>query len=121
MSTPTKEQRELDAWIAVNVMGWIFIDRKAVGWGDGPDVYGTGDCKNPTFQDFTPTTDRRCAMLVLEKCADDIDGDMIQYWRDGIWHCLQLGSSRRPDMTVYNGTTLPEAICLFAKALLEGK
>jgi hypothetical protein len=64
------ELREIDARIAVEVMGWTPIDRKAMGWGEGPPVWATGDEDNPTIQNVSPTTDPAASKLLLSKLRE---------------------------------------------------
>lgn len=69
------EPRERDAWIAVNVMGWTLADRRQMGWGDGPDVWLTGEDRddpnsNPTHQDPKFTTDASADYLVLVRVRE---------------------------------------------------
>jgi hypothetical protein len=51
---------------AAKARGWKLADREACGWGKGPPVWITGDERNPTYQDYTPATDRAAAMELLE-------------------------------------------------------
>lgn len=58
---------ELDRLIAEKVMGWQLADREAMGWGDGPPMWLTGDEANPTRQNFAPSGFMRDAWEVAEK------------------------------------------------------
>lgn len=58
--------RELDAAVAERVMGWKPCDRVAMGWGDGPPVWLTGEDRSPTFQDFRPSEEVPHAWMVVE-------------------------------------------------------
>jgi len=64
--------QELDELIAEKVMGWKKIDRKAIGWADGPLVWDTGESSeqensSPTRQWFNPSTSIADAWRVVEK------------------------------------------------------
>ena len=68
--TTRKAGPDLDAEVAEKVMGWTLADRKAMGWGDGPLVWRTGQEENPTQQDFRPSTDPARAWLVRVKMSE---------------------------------------------------
>lgn len=56
----------LDYWVA-KAMGWQKADRRAMGWGDGPDVWITGDENSPTYQDFRPSSSWGCGGPIIER------------------------------------------------------
>jgi hypothetical protein len=49
------------------LMGWKLCDRRAMGWGEGPPVWSTGDLRNPTRMWFSPSTVREDALMVARK------------------------------------------------------
>lgn len=63
-------------WTARAVLGWMLCDRRAMGWGDGPPVYATGEDpddprSSPSFQlspDFRWTP--RYDYLVLQRVRE---------------------------------------------------
>lgn len=68
--------REIDALVAERVMGWKPVDRLAMGWGDGPLIWSTGEDpedenSSPTFQDFRPTESWDHAAEVMERMEDE--------------------------------------------------
>lgn len=102
-----KELRELDAWIAVNVMGWK-------PWDAYPDTWLTGDNRDdgsPTYRGFHPTVRSHEAMEVLRKCVDRWNIFIAGRGRDGDWIVSDLKKIRG------NAETLELAICLAAKQL----
>jgi hypothetical protein len=60
---------EMDTAIATRAMGWKLVDRKAMGWGDGPAVYSTGRRGNPTEMFYSPSTDLRQARQAAKKAG----------------------------------------------------
>lgn len=78
---------KIDRLVAERVMGWTLADRVKSGWGNGPDVYLTGNEDNPTYQGFEPSYSIETAWMVLEKLARD--GWWFEFSRqsgeDGKW------------------------------------
>lgn len=116
-----EELRALDNFIAEHVMGWTLIDRKAVGWMDGPPVWNTGktgEDESPTWQDFRPTTDPAAAMQVLERIIDS--GVVLTVYK-GVNESGErrycFGAKKTDGYE--DAETLPLAIAKFAKALFE--
>ena len=102
------EQRELDAWIAERVMGWIPTFKDC---GKSPSGCET------LFPHYT--TDPAAAMEVLKKCAEkcSLAGMEFVIVRGFDWRVCaepQRGISTFAE-------TLELAICKFAKKLWEGK
>lgn len=60
---------ELNAAIATRIMGWTQIDRRMMGWGEGPVVWSTGNARNPTWQWFSPATDLADARMAARKAG----------------------------------------------------
>jgi hypothetical protein len=127
------ELRELDAWIAKHVMGCEL--EKEIGfryndgtesWGNSPEYTvqkfnkykseGIADCllERPNTYEFQPSTDPAAAMMVLEKCGTKTEPHECMYMGmiDGEWI---VGHSA----VEASASTLPLAICLFAKQLFE--
>ena len=119
---------ELDALVAEKVMGWKRIDRKVAGWGDGPQVWATGDDSedgSPTRQWFEPSTDIAAAWPVFEKLRMMLPAQEIMLYYCNGWN---VGSLCQAGGTIEIGdwcgeiepvATAPHAICLAAKAVEE--
>jgi hypothetical protein len=60
-------EREKVVLIAERCMGWTSCDRRAMGWGDGPEVWLTGDEDSPTYQGFNPCSSIADAFQAVEK------------------------------------------------------
>lgn len=111
-----KELRTLDAWVAKHVFEWTDIKMENAQNEVSPfkPPYGrspVGYSRLPHFSSF-----RSDAMLVLEKCAEhdswpeftrlnhvEPKGSYVWYWNG----------------TEYSATTLPLAICKYAKQLFS--
>ena len=108
----TQELRELDAWIAFNVMKWGYSN--FYWWNQGV-ILPITEC--PRF-----TTDPAAAMAVLKKCAEKCQHDVaIVSPVPKMW---KVGYVSWDDETILGkeeAETLELAICLFAKALFEQK
>jgi len=102
------EQRELDAWIAENVMGWDLGESKpGHGWPwFGEFGFGDEQEKIPHY-----TTDPAAAMEVLKKCSEETYITTRRHKR-----CWSMSGSN--GMTI-EAETLELAICLFAKKLFS--
>ena len=98
----TQELRELDAWIAEHVMGWVPGSMSGL-WKIGPS----------SFRNFHPTLLAADAMDVLKKCAEK---HAVWVGRlEGNW-ALSLTDSRELTHMTY-GDTLEIAIAKFARAI----
>ena len=116
--------RDLDARVAVEVMGWTLADRRAMGWGDGPPVWITGESSDdpnssPTWQDFRPSTDIAAAWEVVENLADagwlvEVSGKACH---PGQWcaHVISVDGEHLHDAVA---DTAPLAICLASLSAL---
>lgn len=119
--TTTKEDRELDelnAWIAEHVMGWRRVDALYdLSYGQFYVHAEHGICalKNITeIGPFKPATDPAAAMGLLAKCAEKC---AVGIRKGDKWDVYAIGSN----VTFGIATTLPLAICLFAKSLFSKK
>lgn len=125
-----KELRELDAWIAENVMGKKAISRDGQRPTKGTeDDYFVREWIHISGSLPRYTTDPASAMLVLEKCAEKRTAEGYDVYRPDATLCV---SAPHPDwenkwviMSDASGTsvaeagTFPLAICLFAKQLFS--
>lgn len=114
-----KELRELDAWIAVNAMGWI--DDIA------EDGYYDGDVFVCDHRQWSPTRNKVDAFEVLKRCAEKLDCEDIKIGECcGSWSIQSVyrenpGAKGRinvfklPPETL----TLELAIALFARQLFR--
>lgn len=116
--TDEQKLRELDAWIAENVMG--------LGYDSYAPMLGCSDCESDTVNCSIPnyTTNSSAAMQVLEKCGEKISGQVHGEKRSFKIEIYQPSVSKdwcvcqRDNCGVYGqGKTLPLAICLMAKQL----
>lgn len=116
---------ELNHWIAENVMGWKLCDRRAMGWGEGPPVYSTGEDpedlnSSPTRRDPRFSTDPADDYLVLVKVRETWDDKQISAFAniaEEVWcHRSNAGS-------IYDWTILYEVgdWSRAAKAALDAK
>ena len=109
--------RDLNARVAVEVMGWKPIDRKAAGWGDGPEVWATGDDSedgSPTRQWFEPSTDIAAAWKVVEKLGLAFELGWLPT-DEGLSWDASFGEKRGSEEgTTTYAATAPLAICLAA-------
>jgi hypothetical protein len=117
------ELRELNAWIAEHVMGW----HKVMSRGDNPFEYWDGSDGAYRIQTWRPTTDPAAAFAVLEKCQERLDcEDVVIGFCTGTW-CIRSiyrenpGAKGRINIFALppSETSLPLAICLFAKQLFS--
>ncbi len=111
--------RELDVQMA-ELMGWHYWDFKGDYDGEYPMyivldalliVYDVAD----KHREFSPSTDIAAAMLVVEV--------LMENWLPALYHDGQLWVCELRDgenKIVRSATTLPEAICLAARAAVEG-
>lgn len=77
---------EINEAVPTKIMGWTKIDRRAMGWGDGPIVWSTGDENAPTFQGFDPATDIGHAWMAVEMLLEvPGDYDFRMEYRNGEW------------------------------------
>jgi hypothetical protein len=110
--------RELDALVAEKVMGWTLCDRVAMGWGDGPPVFATGedpydDTARPSRQDWRPSEDIAAAWEVVENWRNRCNGEgvVLLSWHSEEWVCelgiwgVESGFRHAP------ADTAPLAIC----------
>lgn len=128
-----KELKELDAWIAEHVMGakWesgkksdrMILAGEIIFMRDKNELRAIGYGIK-----FSPTTDPAAAMQVLEKCAEGglNKGDFklpVSIFRRGDlqWVVCENteGEEFTRDYVVVEATTIPLAICLFAKQLFS--
>jgi len=124
--TPTPDElRRIDQRVAIEVMGWHLADRKECGWGDGPDVWLTGDSENPTQQHFHPTEQPAAAFEVLRRCSlrlsDTVHQITITHTEgDGFVVTTDSVFPKHDPFHIANAgvaPTLELAICLFALRL----
>ncbi len=134
----TTKQRELDAWIAENVMGYIpccgdfWVNavnpgkfnckpKEATSWafeypgGVTVDRSGKTYCTTHAYQ-WQPTTDPAAAMEVLKRCIAETPDKKVEILQAGDEWFLQFkddGIYERDNQS----ETLELAICLFAKKL----
>lgn len=108
-----KELRELDAWIAEHVMGWVRAS-EIENAREGKSFFaGQTRTWARIGKPFSPTTDPAAAMQVMERCihTDDVV----------IYKTVNEKYGVRSDITdmAIDAETLPLAICLFAKKLFS--
>jgi hypothetical protein len=134
-----KQLRELDAWIAENVMGeqpaftvmkdGYYYRPQACGY--TKDIQKAWRCTKTVAEselvcgeimNVVPipplkyTTDPAAAMMVLEKCGEKISPKRILVWKlspPNFKHCWFVCTTEKRG----EAETLPLAICLFAKQL----
>lgn len=132
------QTHNLDAWIAVNVMGWIPCRgdywlgavnpgkfnckiSEATSWafeyqgGNTCDDSGKTYCGTETYQ-WNPSSDEECAMQVLTKCAEKLGRGHAVEISMAIGGGWAVQSSRNVSDVEVAGT-LPLAISLFSKKL----
>lgn len=98
------ELRQLDAWIAENVMGFSTLCKRMPDGKISDFIIGDGSR-------FCPTIDPAAAMEVLKKCARK-SCPLIQHGANEVYYISSMvAKSEAP--------TLELAICLFAKKLFE--
>lgn len=107
-----KEMRELDAWIAAHVMGWVNGKCRN---DDEFHISSTGSgnvfANNCLFQ---PTVDPAAAMLVLKKCMTQT-AITLGTEKDDVKSCGDKADLWGRE----EASTLELAICLFAKRLFS--
>lgn len=117
------DTRELEAWIAVNLFGWVKTDvkchpsdnRTINGFLYSPNGFN-GDLNQSSAVPHY-TTDPAAAMQVLQKCSCETTNIEIDF-RDG--DTFAVGTYRRAGgIKEAEADTLPLAIALFAKALFS--
>lgn len=105
----TDELRELDAWIFENVLGWTpcreaaFPHRRSF-------KSGESECLHYDMPEFT--TDPAAAMQVLDKCILKAGTVIIGPGENGGFELVSRINGG-------SATTIPAAICLFAKQLFS--
>lgn len=115
------DNRELDAWIAMNVFGWVATtikphptDNRAIAGviysphGD----YDSGQSAYPPHY----TTDAAAALEVLKKCHQALGGTFVCIATLGDNFFIHHGHDEN---SMTKAPTLELAICRFAKALFE--
>jgi hypothetical protein len=119
------EKRELDAWIAVNIMKWQEVKPWDINPGHGQFVirHGVPVAPPPIFK-FEPTTDPAAAMEVLKKCAAKLyPSDEVQIYGNDEDGGYVIFSPETKDAEGFvlesDAKTLELAICLFAKKLFS--
>ena len=108
---------ELNIAVAEKVMGWKLVDRVAMGWGEGPDCFATGqdgDDESPTRQWFEPATDIKSAWEVVEKME-------AQKRHVGIRKGGRAWRVYFDDSDVTTSESVCEAICLAALKAVSGE
>lgn len=115
------ELRELDAWIAIHLFGWIIFPTTKE-WIDAGSPTGwtieVSD-QSPHNEIAHYSTNRADAMLVLEKCAKketvtiEVSLDGKQFW------IARLDTESRNEDFCKVAETLPLAICRFAKQIFS--
>ena len=109
------ELRQLDAWIAENVMG---NQQRKIRVTDGRKLVRYEFLKVGT-NEICPeyTTDPAAAMEVLKKCCEAMAVN-VEIWKagNGEWVCRMV-SGRNSRNCVGTANTIELAICLFAKKL----
>lgn len=115
-----KEFLNLDAWIAEHCMGWrqgkvselddlgVFALRH-----DTIYIHNRGN----SVKEFRPSTDPAAAMMVLEKCLENVEVQ-IHHEDEGGYSVMCENSFKGPiEAHTDSPKTIPLAICLFAKQL----
>lgn len=114
MSTPSeKELRELDFWIAENVLGW----QRGKKWGNGNGewtINGLGYAHHGKSWGQTPsfTADPAAAMMVWKQILSRYSPVSRQRQTDGFYY-VWINNVQA------EGETLEIAICRFARKLFE--
>lgn len=119
MNMTQQELRELEAWIAENVMKWKRVSGLAVRILDDEFFVDSNGCIGRFSCAWIPTTDPAAAMMVLEKCCESMAVN-VEIWKagNGEWVCrMVVGSGFNSTNQIGVANTLPLAICLFAKKL----
>lgn len=118
MNEPTVEQlRELDAWIAENVMGWDLKSEPFRFFRSHDGLYFPNADGCGLF--WHPSTSPSDAMDVLKKCNEMINR---RKYREVIGIATLMGSPMvgyDPEQIWEHAETLELAICRFAKSLFE--
>jgi hypothetical protein len=109
-----EEMRELDAWIAENVMGWAAHCRNTAFYVPKEQANKLMDCRPVCIEDWRPTTNPAAAMEVLRKCVDTRAVSVDRWRMTGIYIISTILDRKH---TIEEAPTLELAICLFAKQL----
>lgn len=128
------KMRELDKWIAEHVMEWPrekiyegYAYYTASGALTGFNVYpppaAWAECDNNYWG---PTLNYKCALMVLEKCAEKLDtaeGMSVNIGKSGdSWEvCDMFMGHGYESVNAATADTLPLAICLLAVKLFGGE
>lgn len=121
--------RELDAWIAEHVMGYRWYKFSDGVFqlevpGDWQKRHGGIQVDRPTGTEIDATsapkyaTDPAAAMQVLEKCCKQTAFPISIGVKFGGWYCGQF-KDLAGAASATTSSTLPIAICLFAKKLFS--
>lgn len=116
--TATNDDR--NRWVAENVMCWKFLDRRRMGWGDGPPVFDTGEDpddedSSPTFQDPQFTSRAAHDYLVLERVRQTWDREQkraFSYALTEILESRKTGSTYLCDAAQYQPGDFSHAAAL---------
>lgn len=113
-TTNDKELRELDAWIAEHVMGWVPHCRNSACYVLKAEQHTvmTGTSCKAFVDEFLPTVRPAKAMEVLKKCADKCAS--VEVYKGN--HFFEV----RHDGMAASSETLELAICRFAQKLFGG-
>lgn len=113
--------RELDAWVAENVMEWTNIEPH-------PNCGFLGDCPTGSKSRCAVsylTTDPAAAFAVLEKCGDKASMTVVKGETTGEWYVIADRSETYPmpngELPNAKAETLALAVCLFARKLYDTK
>ena len=111
-----QEMRELDCWIAENVMGFEHEFGTCQAKTENP-CYWRDAISNKSIAKvaYKPTTDPAAAMLVLEKCLQETEHAECIY--AGYMHGGGFLVGHEQLKIEGGAPTLPLAICLFARQL----
>ncbi len=132
---------ELREAVAVEVMGWTKLDRVKMGWGEGPQVWGTGDTTDeatgevrgrhggPTHQGFEPESSIEAAFEVVGKMREKgwvffylsiIPSDGVSRSKATFSRATPLGR-KSPVNHDALGATPPRAICIAALTAVRAR
>lgn len=112
------ETKELDATVAMNVMGWLPHIRNTAHWTDAESVNATDYRVRGIVDEWSPSTDIKDAWEVVERMMQL--GRAVDIARNGTineplddWEvCFPRGE--HPALTMASAVTAPLAICLAA-------
>lgn len=128
MKMTTEQMRELDAWIAPNVMRLSLCERHPAILNPNefvlsiPSKIVRARIGNNPPSNFEPTTDPAAAMEVLKKCAEfgSLQFSVVVWKYDGNWKIdIQAVAVKDEWKKCIEAETLELAICLFAQKLFE--